>query len=75
MGGVVYEISAKISANSMLLYIVVLVVTPVLVYGLSIGLEFIRQKLFRKMENMMITKITENKFVLTFENQMKEFNG
>ena len=74
-GGVVYEISAKISANSMLLYIVVLVVTPVLVYGLSIGLEFIRQKLFRKMENMMITKITENKFVLTFENQMKEFNG
>lgn len=42
-------------------------------YGVSIGLEFLRKRVFGKIESSVINKIVENKIVIDFENRMSEF--
>lgn len=73
-GDVVFKKAALISEKSVLSYVLVLFITPFLIYGVSIGLEFLRKRLFGKMENTVINKIAGNKVVLNLENRMSEFD-
>ena len=49
-------------------------IVPFLIYSLSMCLEFMRKKLFGRIENIVIAKITENKYVVAFEKRMEEFD-
>lgn len=72
-GEVVWKLAEQISEKSFLAYLLVLLITPFLIYVLAMCLEFGRQKLFGRIESLVIGKITENKYVFAFEKRMREF--
>lgn len=73
-GDLIWKIAIQISEKSFAGYLFVMAIVPFLIYGLSMCLEFVRKKLFGKIENIMIAKITENKYVAAFEKRMREFD-
>lgn len=72
-GEIIWKIVEQISEKSFFAYLLVLLITPFLIYVLAMCLEFGRQKLFGRIEGFLIGKITENKYVFAFEKRMREF--
>lgn len=73
-GDIIWKVAEQISEKSFGAFGLVLIITPFLVYGLAICLEFVRQKLFGKVENTFIEKITKTKYITIVEKRMKEFS-
>lgn len=72
-GDMIWKVAEQISEKSYGAFWIVLITTPFLVYGVAMCMEFMRQKLFGKVENLFIEKIVKNKYIGIFEGYMKEF--
>lgn len=73
-GDIIWKMATQISEKSFAGYLFVMTIVPFLIYSLSMCLEFMRKKLFGRIENIVIAKITENKYVVAFEKRMEEFD-
>lgn len=70
---VVFGLATKFSANSDLFYILSIVIVPVLVYVATIIVEFVRGKLFGKLEDYVIGKIMKFKWMQSLKSKFAEF--
>lgn len=63
-GEIIYKTAAQVSERSVIFYILTLIVTPFMIYGLSMCLESMRLRIFGKIENAVIDKIVQNRYIL-----------
>ena len=72
-GETIFNIADRFNTD-ILWYIMIVLIAPVLTYAFSMAVEFIRRKIFGKLEDMIISKILTRDYINNLLSRLSSFN-